>query len=44
VPVVDELSSIEARLQGQIDAAAEYALAAPEPELSELTTDVYAGK
>jgi acetoin:2,6-dichlorophenolindophenol oxidoreductase subunit alpha len=40
----DELSSIEARLQGEIDAAAEYALAAPEPELSELTTDVYAGK
>jgi acetoin:2,6-dichlorophenolindophenol oxidoreductase subunit alpha len=40
----DELAAIEARLTVAIDEAADFAMSAPEPDLSELTTDVYAGK
>jgi acetoin:2,6-dichlorophenolindophenol oxidoreductase subunit alpha len=39
----DELASIEARLTAEIEDAAEFAMNAPEPDISELTTDVYAG-
>ncbi|SKC07904.1 thiamine pyrophosphate-dependent dehydrogenase E1 component subunit alpha [Sphingopyxis flava] len=38
----DELAAIEAEIERQIDEAVEFALASPFPELSELTTDVYA--
>ncbi|MEO5597300.1 MAG: thiamine pyrophosphate-dependent enzyme, partial [Novosphingobium sp.] len=37
-----ELAAIEAEIEARIDAAVEFALASPFPELSELTTDVYA--
>lgn len=38
----DQLAAIEAEIETQIDEAVEFALASPFPELSELTTDVYA--
>lgn len=37
----DELAAIEKDIEAQIDAAVEFALASPLPELSELTRDVY---
>lgn len=37
----EELTAIEADIERQIDAAVEFALASPFPELGELTTDVY---
>ncbi len=39
----DELSAIEARVSADIDEAVEFALASPEPDESELYTDVFAG-
>ena len=38
----DELAAFEADIETQLDEAVEFALASPYPELSELTTDVYA--
>lgn len=38
----DELAAIEAQVESDIDAAVEFALASPFPELDELTKDVYA--
>lgn len=37
-----DLSQLEAQIEIDLDAAVEFALASPFPELSELTTDVYA--
>jgi acetoin:2,6-dichlorophenolindophenol oxidoreductase subunit alpha len=37
-----ELADIEAKLAAEIDEAVEFALASPQPDLSELYTDVYA--
>jgi len=37
-----ELQQIEASIQRELDAAVEFALASPEPDLSELMTDVFA--
>lgn len=37
----EQLAQIEADIEESIDAAVEFALASPLPELSELTTDVY---
>jgi pyruvate dehydrogenase E1 component alpha subunit len=37
-----ELEQIEAAIRLQIDAAVEFALGSPEPDLSEMTTDVFA--
>jgi acetoin:2,6-dichlorophenolindophenol oxidoreductase subunit alpha len=37
-----ELQQIEAAIQREIDAAVEFALSSPEPDVSEMTTDVFA--
>jgi acetoin:2,6-dichlorophenolindophenol oxidoreductase subunit alpha len=37
-----ELQQIEAAIQREIDAAVEFALTSPEPDVSEMTTDVFA--
>jgi acetoin:2,6-dichlorophenolindophenol oxidoreductase subunit alpha len=36
------LQQIEAAIQREIDAAVEFALSSPEPDVSEMTTDVFA--
>jgi pyruvate dehydrogenase E1 component alpha subunit len=38
----EELADIEARTTAEIDAAVQFALDSPQPDLSELYTDVYA--
>jgi acetoin:2,6-dichlorophenolindophenol oxidoreductase subunit alpha len=38
----DELQQIEMAIQREIDAAVEFALGSPEPDVSEITTDVFA--